>query len=126
MKIFNFINSLLVKSVHGAVSETTLTVLPFTIPSLPDVVGFVIKFFFIVAGLAALIYLILGAFAWITSGGNKESVEKAQQKIQAAVVGLIVLVAVLAIIVVVEKYVFGGKVCLGISCPIVIPTLIQP
>jgi cytochrome bd-type quinol oxidase subunit 2 len=97
----------------------------FTPPSIQQVLGFLIQIFFVVAGLVALIYLLLGALSWITSGGNKENVTKAQEKIQAAVLGLILIVAVLAIIVTLEQIVFNKEICLGISCPIKIPSLIQ-
>lgn len=122
MKIINTIN----KSLLAQASNTTTFNLGWTIPSIADIIGFAIKLFFIIAGLAALIYLILGAFAWVTSSGDKENVSKAQQKIQAAVLGLIILVVVLAILVALERFVFNGKVCFGITCPITIPTLIQP
>ena len=46
---------------------------------------------FVVAVLAVLVYLIWGAFEWITSGGEKESVKKAQGKITNALIGLAVL-----------------------------------
>src|SRR3990167_10030233 len=72
--------------------------LGFTPPSLAQILTFMIKFFFIIAGLAALLYLLLGALSWITSGGDKEAITAAQQKIQAAVIGMILIVAVLAII----------------------------
>ncbi|OGK62938.1 hypothetical protein A2334_06175 [Candidatus Roizmanbacteria bacterium RIFOXYB2_FULL_38_10] len=90
----------------------------FQIPSLPDVISFFIKFFFFLAGLAALLYLLLGAFGWVTSSGDKEAVKKAQDKIQAAVVGLVVIVVVLALMVTLEQFVFNKKFCLGISCPV--------
>lgn len=99
--------------------------LNFKIPKLTEVLAFALKFFFVIAGLAALIYLVLGAFAWITSGGDKENVQKAQQKIQAAVVGLIILVLVLAIIIFFEQVVFAGKICFGITCDISIEPLIK-
>jgi len=92
------------------------TELGFQVPSLAQILGYVIRFFFIIAGLAAMLYLLLGAFSWITSSGEKDAVNKAQQKIQAAVVGLIVLVLVLAIIVTIEQVIFNGKVCLGLTC----------
>jgi len=94
------------------------------IPSLGGILGFIIKFFFTIAALIALIYLLLGALAWITSGGNKESVDKAQQKIQAAVIGLVVIAAVLALAVTLETYVFKQQICFGISCDIKIPSLL--
>jgi len=58
--------------------------------------GFLIRIFFIVAFLAALLYGLLGAFDWISSSGEKEKIEKAQLKITNAIVGLIIIVAVIA------------------------------
>lgn len=46
---------------------------------------------FIVAALAVLFMLVIGAFQWITSGGDKEAVGKARGRIVAALVGLAVL-----------------------------------
>jgi len=83
-----------------------------------------IRAFFIIAGLAALLYLLLGALAWVTSGGNKENVDKARDKITAAVLGLIIIVAVLAIIVTFEQVIFRQQICLGLSCNLVIPALL--
>lgn len=99
--------------------------LGFQIPTLAAMIGYLIKLFFIIAGLAALIYLILGAFSWITSGGDKDAVGKAQQKIQAAVVGLLILVFVLAIIITIEQFIFASKVCLGLTCSLNIDPLLK-
>lgn len=96
--------------------------LGFNIPGFDQVLTFLIRMFFVVAGLVALLYLLLGAFEWITSGGNKENVDKARQKIQAALVGLILIFAVLAVVTVMEQILNMG---LGISRPIVFPKLIQ-
>jgi hypothetical protein len=58
-------------------------------------VGFVfsniITIIFVVAVLMVLLYLILGAFGWITSGGDKEKVGKARGMILNALIGLAVL-----------------------------------
>jgi cytochrome bd-type quinol oxidase subunit 2 len=91
-----------------------------TPPSLSNILEFVIKGFFILAGLAAILYLLLGAFSWITSGGSKENVEKAREKIQAAVLGLIIIFLVLSLVVLVENIFNFG---LGVSREIKIPTL---
>ncbi len=128
MKILEFFNNLIFKSVYAqAVVEDKVKVsgLGFSIPSLSQVLTFVIRFFFIIAGLAALLFLILGALAWVTSSGEKEKVNKAQEKIQAAVVGLVVLVAVLALLVTIEQFVFAKKVCFGLSCDMIIPGLLK-
>lgn len=117
-------NEFFLKKVLAADNRIT-TELGFQIPSLAKILGYVIRFFFIIAGLAAMLYLLLGALAWITSGGEKEAVNKAQQKIQAAVVGLIVLVLVLAVIVTIEQVIFNGKVCLGLTCDLNFGNLLQ-
>lgn len=100
--------------------------LGFKIPSLGDVLTFAIRIFFVIAGLAALFYMILGAFAWITSGGDKDSVTAAREKIQSAVIGLIMIVAVLAVVWTLEQVIFNRRICLGVSCPLTIPSLLQP
>ena len=123
MKLFDILNSLFIKTAHAA---ETATIDPgFAIPSLTTVLGFLIKTFFIIAGLASLIFLLLGALSWITSGGDKEGVKKAQEKIQAALIGLIVIVALLAILVTIELVIFGGKICFGLTCPINFDTILQ-
>lgn len=88
--------------------------------SLADLITFAIRALFIIAGLMALLYLILGGIAWITSGGSKEGVDKARDKIQAAVIGLIVVVAVIAIVTLLENVLDIG---LGLSQPIKFPKL---
>ena len=118
------INEFFIKKVLAADTDLTAQ-LDFAIPSLGTILGYVVKFFFIFAGLAAMLYLILGAFSWITSGGDKDAVHKAQQKIQAAVVGLIVLVFVLALAVTIEQVIFNGTVCLGFTCDINFGNLLQ-
>src|SRR3989338_10382030 len=98
----------------------------FKIPTLGDILTFMIRIFFIIAGLAALLFLLTGALSWVTSGGNKENVDKARDKITNAVVGVIMIVAVLAVVATLEQVVFGNRLCLGLSCLITIPPLLQP
>lgn len=98
----------------------------FNPPGLSDILSFAIKFIFSLAAIMALLYLFLGAIAWITSGGDKDGVHKAQIKIQAAILGLIIIVAVVAIAVTLETYVFNKTICFGFTCGIKIPNLITP
>lgn len=100
--------------------------LGFRIPTLSNILTFAIRLFFIIGGLAALVFLLLGALAWITSGGDKENVSKAQQKITNAIIGVILIAVVLAVIVTLEQVIFGRAICLGLSCPLTIPSLIKP
>lgn len=126
MKLLNLLLLKAMGIVYAADPSPTGTVsIGFTIPSLVDVLTFLIRIFFVIAGVMALLYLLQGALSWITSGGDKENVKKAQDKIQAAVIGLIVIVAVLALIVTLEQVVFKKQICVGLSCPISIPSLIE-
>ena len=76
-----------------------------------------ISLIFIIAGLAAFIFLIWGGIHWITSGGDKAGVESAQHRIQAALLGLFIVFAAWAIMLVAQAF-FG--ICLGIGCDIII------
>lgn len=98
--------------------------LGFDIPTIGVLLTFVIRTFFVIAGIMALLYLLLGALAWITSGGDKAGVEKARDKIQAAIVGVLMIVIVLAIIWTLEQVVFQTKLCFGVSCPLELPALL--
>ncbi len=100
--------------------------LGFQIPTLSDILTFAIRAFFVIAGLAALFFLLLGAFAWVTSGGDQDSITAAREKIQAAVVGLLMMVAVLAVVWTLEQVIFNRRICLGLSCPVTIPALLEP
>jgi magnesium-transporting ATPase (P-type) len=64
---------------------------------LANMIAFGIKVFILIAGLALLLYLLWGAFDWITSGGEKEKIAKAQNKITNAVIGIILVFAVLMV-----------------------------
>ncbi len=57
-----------------------------------------VKIIFIIAGVAVLFMLMAGAFQWITSGGDKEAVEKARKRIIAAMIGLAILALSLVIV----------------------------
>lgn len=100
--------------------------LGFVIPTLSDVLTFIIRFFFVVAGVAALIYLLWGALAWVISGGDKAGVEKARDKIVAAIVGVLLIVVVVAIVATLENVVFKKELCFGLTCPIDLPVLLKP
>ncbi len=58
------------------------------------------------AGLVAVVYLIIGGFNYITSGGNEETTKKAVRTLLNAVIGLVVIFAAYAIVVTVQRVVF--------------------
>lgn len=60
---------------------------------------------FVVAAIAVLFMLIIGAFQWITSGGEKEAVGHARGRITHALIGLAILALSFVIIRVVGEIV---------------------
>jgi hypothetical protein len=53
---------------------------------------------FIIGTIVALFFLINGAISWISSGGDKEKMHKAQGKITGAVIGLFAFFCLYAIL----------------------------
>ncbi len=125
MKLRNKLNGLYFSVLAASELQVDEGTLQFSIPTFGDILTFIIRLFFVLAGIAALLYLLLGAFTWITSGGDKERVEKARDKIQAAIVGIILVVIVVAILATLETVVFSSKLCFGLTCPVSIPTLLK-
>lgn len=58
----------------------------------------------IIAALLAFFYLILGGIQWITAGGDKTGMEAARNKITHAIVGLIIVGAAWAIMLLVQNF----------------------
>jgi hypothetical protein len=48
---------------------------------------------FVIAGLAAFLFLLWGGISWISSGGDKEKIESARNKIVYAIIGLIIILS---------------------------------
>ncbi|MBI5619505.1 hypothetical protein HY950_00925 [Candidatus Gottesmanbacteria bacterium] len=67
----------------------------------------------IISALLAFFYLILGGIQWITSGGDKANMEAARNKITHAIVGLIIVGAAWAIMILVQNFlgvqIIGGS-----------------
>ena len=76
----------------------------------------VLSIIFFMAGLLAFIYLLIGGLQWITSGGDMKAAAAARDRITAALVGLIIIVAAFAITLVLER-VFGIQILTGVSFP---------
>lgn len=58
---------------------------------------------FIVAAVVVLFFMVLGAFRWITSGGDKDSIANARKTIVNALIGLAILALSVVIVVVVGR-----------------------
>lgn len=62
-----------------------------------DLIASLINGAILISALAVLLYLILGGFQWLTSGGDKGKTEGARNKITSALIGLLIVVASWAI-----------------------------
>lgn len=58
----------------------------------------------ILGGLLVLIFLVWGAFDWLSSGGSEKKLEGAKTKITNAVIGMIILAGSFAIVNLVEYF----------------------
>lgn len=56
-----------------------------------NLVGPLVNFIFILAIIAALIYLVWGGFKWLISGGDKTALQTARDHIVAAIIGLVII-----------------------------------
>ena len=91
-----------------AVGDTTVNVpqtnVPFT--NLGTLIGNALAVLFFLAGLLAFFFIVTGGIAWITAGGDAKAAASARDRITAAVVGLLVVVAAFAITLILSQ-VFG-------------------
>lgn len=62
-----------------------------------DAVTQIIQWVLSFVGVIFLILMIYGGFVWMTSNGNQESIQKAQQIIGSAVLGLVIVLSAYAI-----------------------------
>lgn len=99
--------------------------LGFRIPGLSVVLTFFVRLFFILVGIAALFFGLYGAFSWVISSGEQENVDKARNRIVAALVGVLLTVVILAVIYSMEQFVFQQRVCFGLSCPVTVPGILE-
>lgn len=74
----------------------------------PSAVGSIISAlvggFLILSFVAALVYMLLGGFDWLSSGGDKAKLQSARDKITNALVGLIVVGASWAVMMIVGNF----------------------
>lgn len=60
--------------------------------SIAGIISWIIIVLTSIGVIASLIFLILGAIKWITSGGDREKVESARRTIIYAIIGLVVVI----------------------------------
>ena len=72
---------------------------------------------FIIAGILVFAYLVWGGIQWITAGGDKANLEAARGRISNALVGMAIIAAAYAIILLLQ-YVFGYTILGGVQLPV--------
>jgi len=97
--------SLTASTVYAATQLTVPN--PVNVPTvdLGKVISAVVGILLLIAAILAFLYLILGGIQWITSGGDKSGMEAARNKITAAIVGLIIVAAAWAIMMLIGNFI---------------------
>lgn len=78
-----------------------------------------IRLAFIAGTIVFLFMIAIGAIQWISSGGDKQSLEAARGKVTNAIIGLVLLFSLFAILALIETF-FGIKIMMLDIGPLVI------
>jgi len=82
-----------------AADVSTLTVGTNTVDAnLNDLVGKIITWVMVLAGVIAFFYLIFSGFTYLTAGGNADAAKKGQQGIINALIGMVIIFLAWAIV----------------------------
>lgn len=93
-KITNPVTGSTLRNLESGASDSFLTIF------VPKAVGFM----FVFGALSFFFMLIWGSVSWILSGGDKASLEGAKNKITSALVGVVLLIASIALIKLIESF----------------------
>ena len=83
------------------------------LPNDTSVSGFILKIINIalaVAGLVAVLFLIIGGFRYITSAGNEETAEQAKKIITNAIIGVVIIILSFVIVRVISNALVSNQV----------------
>ena len=83
------------------------------LPNDTNVSNFIIKIINValgVAGLVAVLFLIIGGFRYITSAGNEETAEQAKKIITNAIIGIVVIILSFVIVRVISNALVSSQV----------------
>jgi len=59
--------------------------------TLGEIISNLLPYIFSIAGLILFVFLIMGGFELLTSGGNPEKAKKAQERITSALIGFLII-----------------------------------
>ena len=86
----------------------------------------------VLGGLAALVFMLLGAFDWVTAGGDEGKIKSARQKITQSIIGLALLASTIALVTLVERLLGVSLLDIqfptpgGVNTPVNLPAVPQP
>lgn len=72
-----------------------------------DLVIRIINILLSVAGLIAVLFIIIGGFQYITSGGNEELAERGKKNLQNAIIGVVIIILSFVIVRVISNTLSG-------------------
>ena len=81
------------KNTQGAIGQTTIF----------GLIGIVLTWLLTFAGIIATVFLIVGGYQYITSGGNEELAEKGKKTLINSVIGIVVVVLAVTIVTIVTN-----------------------
>jgi len=70
----------------------------------------IINILLAIAGLVAVIFLIIGGFRYITAGGNEELSESGKKSIQNAIIGIVVIILSFVIVRIISNALIANAV----------------
>lgn len=110
-------------TVYAAAGDLEITPLggAAAITNIGSLISAVIGAFFLIAFVIAFVMIVLGGVEWVTSGGDKEHVQKARDRITHALIGLAIVAGAWAIMTLVQAF-FGISILGGFDLPSAVNT----
>ena len=99
----------LVPEVLAAVQDINVDRPAGAVAEFSPLISGVLQIIMILAALICFVYLVWGGIQWMTSGGEKSAVASARERISAAFVGLLIVLAAWAVVTLLE-YLFGFSI----------------
>lgn len=110
-----------VKGLPGANQSSTQSI--WFRQAFANIIGSLLSIVMTIAAILLLLYLVMGALGWITSAGDKGKLEEARNRMTTAVIGIIVLSAVVVLFMLVQQFLgicvldFWGTACVTPPTP---------
>lgn len=94
---------------HSCLAEGTSVV---TLDCVPVIIGNIVFWLLVFAGIVALVLIIISGFKFVTSGGEPKKAEGARKTLTYAIIGLVVILFSFAIISFIEEFTGLDKNCI--------------